>query len=106
MTQILTRVRKKKEKRRKKKEERRKKKEERRNRELTNCIFEERIGREMDYMHTNVRHYIVVVACSSLQVNGELLIHYSYRQPILARHRRLNLGQEANVHLGRPPRRL
>ena len=36
------------------------------NRKLNTCIFEERTEREMDYMHKDVRHYIVVVVCSSL----------------------------------------
>ena len=57
-------------------------------------------------MHRDVTHYIVVVPCSSLRTNDELLIHYSYRRPVPARRRRLNLGQEATVPLGRPPRRL
>jgi hypothetical protein len=76
------------------------------NRDLTNCIFEERTGREIDYMHRDVSHYIVVVSCRSLRAGDELLIHYSYRRPVPARRRRLNLGQDANVPLGRPPRRL
>ena len=76
------------------------------NRDLTNCIFEERTGREIDYMHRDVSHYIVVAACHSLRAGDELLIHYSYRRPVPARRRCLNLGQDANVPLGRPPRRL
>ena len=34
--------------------------------DLTNCIFEERTGREIDYMCRDVSHYIVVAACCSL----------------------------------------
>ena len=74
--------------------------------DLTNCIFEERTRRKIDYMCRDVSHYIVFVACHSLRVVNELLIHYSYRRLVLARRRCLNLGQYANVLPGRSPRRL
>ena len=76
------------------------------NKDQTNCIFKERIGKEIKYMHKNVWHYIVVVVTFSLWADDEILIHYSYRRLVPARRRWLNLGQDVNVPLGWPSRQL
>ena len=52
------------------------------NKDQTNCIFEERTSREIEYIPRNVSHYIVVAATRSLRAGDKLLIHYSYRRPV------------------------
>ena len=57
------------------------------NREQNNFIFEERIGRKIEYMHRDVSHYIVVVATHTLWESDELLIYYFYRSSVPTRWR-------------------